>query len=99
MAAPVFAIVMHYAHSESMLTSFSHPLVEVSAGRETLPPPMEDMTPADFPNDVLPSITRQAKLELGRFLYPWKNKIQRILSVCGGLPGPLSMNFIDKWVC
>ena len=60
-----------------MLTSFSHQLVEVSAGRETLPPPMEDMTPADFPSDVLPSITRQAKLELGRFLYPWKNKIQR----------------------
>jgi SAM-dependent methyltransferase len=60
-----------------MLTSFSHPLLEVSAGRENLPPPMEDMTPADFPKDVLPSIPRRAKLELGRFLYPWKNKIQR----------------------
>jgi hypothetical protein len=38
---------------------------------------MEDMTPSDFPNGVRPSITRQAKLGLGRFLYPWKNKLQR----------------------
>ena len=57
-----------------MLTSFAHPLVEVSAGRK-VPARMEDMTPADFPNDVLPSITRQAKLEYRRFLYPWKDKI------------------------
>jgi SAM-dependent methyltransferase len=76
-AAPVFGIVMDYSRRQSVHTSYSHPLAEVSAGRETLPPPTEDMTPTDFPDGVRPSIGRQAKLELGRLLYPWKNRIQR----------------------
>jgi SAM-dependent methyltransferase len=54
-----------------------HPLEAVSAGREQAPPPPEDQTPPSFPDGAMPLTRERLKREVGRHVYPFKNRVER----------------------
>lgn len=54
-----------------------HPLAVFSRGQELAKAPVEDGTPSQFPQCFFPSVASRIKRELGLFIYPIKNFLER----------------------